>query len=238
MFHHSMRARLAGLDQGGGGIPFQFIGTAVATVVGDGDPVIDLSTITGLQQDDVVVVIAATGRYTTAPAVPGMVSSGWTTIGSDNVADAGATSLTAFFKVMGSSVDTSVTIDAFAPIDHGSMARAFAFRGLNLSNVVASHSITGEASNHRADPASATPSSSQVVLYGGAAYHNNKTFSDPGDWTNFAYSRFQPANFLSICYGYEEGGGVLVDPSRVTANNNEFDYNFSNVAFMLVLNKS
>lgn len=104
-----------------------FRGSAAGTVIDGGTVSIDLTTIAGLAQNDVVCVFAVSSAGTLA--TPGV----WVPIQSDTNVNAGTGQAGAWYKVMGAVPDTSVSFwDTGGTGDSGT-ALAFAFSGVDTS---------------------------------------------------------------------------------------------------------
>lgn len=118
-----------------------FRGSAVGSVIDGGTVSIDLTTISGLAQNDVVCVFAISSAGTLADP------SGWTLIQSDTNVNGTAYQAGAWYKVMGAVPDTSVSFwDTGGTGDSGS-AVALAFSGVDTTTPMDATATEVEGSN-------------------------------------------------------------------------------------------
>lgn len=144
-----------------------FVDSATGVSAGNGgDPTIDLTTITGLAEDDLVIVTYSMGTQA-GDYDMAMLSAGWTQISDIFSDDTGDTNLGVFRKFMGASPDTSAQVDGNGNASTAVAATAMAFRGVDLTTPldVAAVEATGINTMHP-DPGSIdfTTAGSAVVI--------------------------------------------------------------------------
>jgi hypothetical protein len=183
---------------------------------------VSLSAITGLAQGDVVVLFAG---ITSTSAAGDPAASGWTDCGVGKRANSANTAaMRCFYKVMGSTPDTSVSITGGASGD-GCCAAAFAFSGVNNDTPLTATSVSVTGSSTNPDPAAITPSMGNACIVAGAytpiqdttpsATVTNYLPSTPLN-TNSAATR---AGTVAAMYRIKTGGtgGVSENPGAFTS---------------------
>jgi hypothetical protein len=151
-----------------------------------------------LLQGDVVVV-----PYATSAVTDGAMSEGSATYTVVHEAysngTANDTNLWLGYKVMGGTPDTTITVLGTGGANHGTIATAFAFRGvdaavLDVAFVAGSHAATGTASTRPNAPA-ITPNTAGawIVVAGGGAAATGGAFTNPGD-LSATTNHFRSAN--------------------------------------------
>lgn len=129
-----------------------FIAAATpASVTNGGTATVDLTTIAGLAQDDIVLGFCfSTGGTRANP-------SGWTEIQSDTNVGAGSGQVQCSYKIMGASPDTSVSFWDSGTTADSTAALAFAFRGVNTASPINTSAETETGAGNNPDPPSVTP---------------------------------------------------------------------------------
>ena len=191
---------------------------------GTKDVALDLSTITGLATNDVVIVAYAIGDndgtdFTMAIAV----GTGWTKIADLHVDDDDDCDLGVFWKRMGASVDTSVTVDGQGGNDASVSALAVAFSGVDTTNAldVTTTTNTG-ASSADADPPEIdwSTAGTAVVICVAAAHDAAGTFTFPAGYTTNAQQRTHAdTTDATVGIGYKLSPADPENPGAATHSN-------------------
>src|SRR3989344_6008506 len=141
-----------------------FVGSAESGAGNNADPTADLTTISGLAENDLVIAACGLGDTDAVNGDVTMNTAGYTELNDLFQADDEETNLAVFWKFMTSSVDTSAVCEGSTlGNDTGTAIVVMAFRGVDTTAPfdVASTSITG-ASDPDADPPSIDWSSTGV----------------------------------------------------------------------------
>jgi hypothetical protein len=148
-----------------------FVGSAATVALNGGDATVDLTNITGLAQNDFVIVIGNRASSTTGVA-PTTSSSGWTQLATGTSNDTNATGSTVFYKVMGATPDTSFVVQGSGGANDSTSAVALAFRGLDATTQIDATTTSASASNTKFPTFTSITSSANDrvrVLIGAAA---------------------------------------------------------------------
>lgn len=189
-------------------------GTATGTVIDGGTVSVTLSGISGLAEGDVVVLCGQSSGGNVAGI------SGWTPATT-------ATSLgQVFYKVMGASPDSSVTLwDSGTTSDAGA-AVALAFSGVDTANVLDVSSPTPvSANNAAADPPAITPATDNacIVVFCNARTGSSAADTAIGNISGYttsvtAYGNDTNDAFVAAFYNILTGGaGVSQNPATPDA---------------------
>lgn len=204
-----------------------FRGSAMASSSPSTDTTVSFSGISGLAQNDLVIVAASMGdndNLTTLDMINN--SAGWTEMNTvRDTADVHDVHLTLWYKFMGASPDADVVIEGTGPGTDGSLAVVvMAFSGVDTTTPfdVASTSATGISSPH-ADPPSIdhnNPSGVWTVIAGAAGHilAGGCTFTFPAGYTTNAKSGSRDDTFdTTVGLGYRSSGGSdPEDPGAMT----------------------
>lgn len=157
------------------------VGTAFANGTGGADVTIDLTTITGLAEGDLVIVYGGSGGGTGA----GTSSSGWTT----NTYDGSASLKTAFiYKFMGATPDSSITCNGGgSPAANGVCYVAIALRGVDPVVFDATPTTTDHSStttDSPDNPSITTVTNNAVVVAAAVAANNDSTPGTPPGYSS------------------------------------------------------
>ena len=109
-----------------------FVGSATAASTNGGPTTVDLTTITGLAQNDIVIVGCGVGDTDDTDHDMTMTTSGYTEVADLFADDVNEAQLGVFWKIMGATPDTSaVCADPGAGNNAGQAVVAMAFRGVD-----------------------------------------------------------------------------------------------------------
>ena len=211
--------RVAG---GGAGAGITYVGgkTAVATA-GAGTTTVSLTNLTGgsdaaPQAGDVVVV-----GYSIGSNVDIDVSvTGYVEVADLLSTDTFRENLGIYYKVMGGTPDTSLTLGATTNANFGGVCAIQVWRGVDTTNVldVAAQTATG-ADSRRANPPSITPTTSGAVIVaigGTTAY--GVVFQTPSDLENWLTALAGTAYNNPIGMGSKAWTGGAFDPVEFGVN--------------------
>jgi len=205
-----------------------FRGSASATAVNGGDPSITLSGISGLAQNDLVIVAYSIADNDNVDENMAMITSGYTEVAdlfSNDTVDA---NLGVFYKFMGVSPDTTATCDGLGGTDAGVAAVAMAFSGVATVAQggpfdVTSTTATGLSTAHPNPPSISTftEATSWVVIAGGAADSAFSAIPDtityPTGYTTNPVSAFANDDTNAIVgMGYKSSPADPEDPGTMT----------------------
>jgi hypothetical protein len=172
-----------------------FVDSATGVTMDNGNnPVVDLTTITGLAQNDLVIYSYAVGNDDGQGNVDmAMVSAGWTEIADLFADDTLNVNHGVFYKFMGGSPDTTAEANGRGNVNAGVSATAMAFRGVDLVTPFDVASTTATGIN------TATPNPPSID-------HNNPS----GVWT-----------VIAIASGHGQGGPTYTWPAAYNTNKSE-----------------
>jgi hypothetical protein len=170
-----------------------FLGQDIARANNGGDPSIDLTTIVGLAENDLVVVAYGIGDNDGVDETMAMITTGYTKIADLFADDDQDTNLGVFWKFMGATVDTTAVCDGLGGNDAAVSAIALAFRGVDTSTPidVTTTTATGVNSNIPDPPSIDYPSTGVWTLAAGAFGHTSGptvTMTVPTNYAGISYS--------------------------------------------------
>lgn len=142
---------------------------------------VNLSSITGLATGDVVILFAG---ITSTSAAGDPTAAGWTDCGVGKKLNSASTAaMRCYYKVMGTTPDTTVSITGGASGD-GCCAAAFAFSGVNNDTVMTATATSATGSSTNPDPAAITPTANNACVVA-AAYTPIQDTSPSATVTNY-----------------------------------------------------
>jgi hypothetical protein len=123
-----------------------FVGAATpASSINGVDVAVDLTTIAGLAQNDLVIFAYSFGRSADVDNNMAVIEAGWTEVADLWANDVAESQLGVYYKKMGASVDTVVTGEGYDIFGSTGVAVAMAFRGVDTTTPmdVAATTATG-----------------------------------------------------------------------------------------------
>src|SRR5688572_1734450 len=171
-------------------MPISFVGSTTATSTNGDDVNLDLTAITDLAENDLVIIACAIGSSDDGDYNMVLVSPTDYAEVADLFADDDLdVQLGVFRKFMGASVDTDVLVEGFGNMNNSGAAIAFAFRGVDTTTPmdVAATTATGIDSAN-ANPPSINhnnPDGVWTVIVGGSAHNQagTRTYTFPTGYT-------------------------------------------------------
>ena len=170
-----------------------FVDSTSNSAVNGGDVVVDLTDIADLAEDDIVILSYAIGDNDDGDFTMAISSgAGWTKIADLYSNDSDETNLGVFWKIMGATPDTTVTVDGLGGSDASTTAVAMAFRGVDQTTPLDVTTTTATGINSvLANPPSIdhNGSTGTIVVAVGAGAHGGgvQTYTGgAGYTTNFA----------------------------------------------------
>ena len=165
-----------------------FVGSTSGNATDGGDVTLDLTTISGLAQDDLVIVAYVIGDNDNVDFTMAMVTAGYTGVAdlfSDDTEDC---NLGVFRKFMGASPDTAAQVDGQGGGDAAVAAAAMAFRGVDTTTPmdVAATTATGIDTAHPNPPSidHNNPSGVWTVIAGASGHAiTTHTYTFPTGYT-------------------------------------------------------
>ena len=195
-----------------------FVGSAEGSAQNGGDVTLDLTTISGLAQNDLVIVaysIADTGDVDHNMA---MVTAGYTEVADLWADDTDQTNLGVYYKFMGASPDASAVVDGLGGANAAVTAACMAFRGVDTTTPMDVSATTATGINTMdPDPPSIstfTEATSWTVIAVGSGYAGGgttDTYTFPAGYTTNAVdvSQDDPTATLTALTGM----GYRTNPS-------------------------
>jgi len=203
-------------------VAISFRGAATPVTAANGGAVaVDLTTISGLAQNDLVIFayMIASGNSANVDMAPS--EGGWTEVADLFQTDNIRTDLGVFYKKMGASPDTTVTGPATSDATHSLAAVAMAFTGVDTTTPmdVAAATASGP-STFIPNPPSIdhnNPSGLWTVIVGAAAHGQNaQTYTFPtGYTTNATQTTGLDDSDSSIGMGYRTNPSDPEDPGTM-----------------------
>lgn len=193
------------------------VGIVTGTAINGGDVTLDLTALTGGSDSapslgDIVLVASAVGNNLNAanPATP----SGWTNEVSISSDDSFDTALDVFYKIMGSTPDTSVICAGTGGADDATSATAFVFRGVNQGAPFASTTATSTGIGTAVpNPPSVTVGGGMYVGIGAACHSRNADAFTSSDLDNFTSQSGQDVYDIALGVGTS---ATVNDPAAFT----------------------
>jgi hypothetical protein len=166
-----------------------FVGGATDNANNGSNCVIDLSTIAGLAENDIVIVAFSNGDNDGVDETVSMTTSGYTKVADLFSDDNFDTNLGVFWKVMGATPDANATTAGMGGNDSGQSAVCMAFRGVDTTTPmdVTPTTATGINTVLPNPPSIDFDDANAWVVAIGAGAHDtgaNKTYSAPADYDN------------------------------------------------------
>jgi hypothetical protein len=165
-----------------------YVGGTSGTAENGGDVALTLSNITGLQEDDIVILAYGIADNDGTNFDMGIATgSGWTEVADLHAEDNYDCDLGVYWKIMGATPDTSVTVDGQGGNDASVTAIAMAFRGVDTTtpmDVTPTTAETSGTSNPNPPSIDHNGSTGTAVVAIGAASNtrNGETFSAPAGY--------------------------------------------------------
>jgi len=221
----NIKANIAGPYAYTGGKTFPtFVGGATARGINGNDATVDLSGISGLAQNDFVIVIGNRASGTTGVA-PTTSSSGWTQLATGTSNDTNATGSTVWYKVMGATPNTSFVVQGNGVLTDSTCGIALAFRGIDATTQIDATTTSASAANTKFPTFTSITSSANdrvLILIGAAASSNPGvlTYDIPADYDggledagNDTYD-----SLTGMAYKFVYGQSEAFTPSNFTGN--------------------
>lgn len=201
-----------------------FVAGAIANATNGGDVAVDLTDITGLAEDDLVVLIYGIGDSDGTDFDMGIASgSGWTEqadlFGGANAREA---NFGVYTKVMGATPDTTVTVDGQGGTNAAVAAVAIGFRGVDTAAPLDGVSPTTFTSSSTMDPSPASidyTTAGCAVVIAGASGHSqgSQTVTFPtGYTTNSAWTTGNDSNDITVSLGHNLSPSDPESPGQIT----------------------
>jgi hypothetical protein len=202
-------------------VAISFIGSVEGGATEGGDVTLDLTTISGLAQNDLVIVAYGIGDADNVDENMAMVTAGYTEVAdlfSDDVND---TNLGVFYKFMGASPDTSAVVDGLGGIDAAVVAIAMVFRGVNTGTPmdVAATTSTVIDTMHPNPPSIDWSTAGTWIVIAGASAHQatGTSYTFPtGYTTNAADLLSVDTTKITVGMGYRTNPADPEDPGVMT----------------------
>jgi hypothetical protein len=218
-----------------------FVGSAVANATNGGDPSIDLTTISGLAEDDVVVVAYVIGDNDNTDFDMAVVSpSGYAELADLFADDTRDCNLGVFWKRQGATVDTTLVLDGQGGTDAAVAAVAMAFRGVDLTTAIDTTTTTATGtSTWLADPPAINHTNDAdgvaVIAIGGAGHTRGDVGGTlpTGYTTNAATEGADDQTDAFVAMGYNLSPADPENPGIITptgADNAGFSWAAATVA--------
>lgn len=176
------------------------------------------------QEGDVVIIVSGAGS--TSDVSMSMITAGYTELFEAYESDTVDTNLAVYYKVMGATPDTDVTINESGNAAFASAAIAHVWRNIDTSNPIDAYTtqFTGVNSAHANPPAVTTITENAVVLAIGASGNTggSGTFIQGGDLENF-FTRGS-----NDTYDITLGVGSIATTSPTSVNPAAFTTTFDN----------
>jgi len=187
-----------------------------------GDPVLTLSGIAGLAQDDLVIISFGIGDSDGVDFTMAVLTgTGWTKRQDLFANDLQQASLGTFWKFMGASPDTSVTLDGLGGTNAACAAACIAFRGVDTTTPfdVADTTATG-INSYIANPGSInwTTAGAWTVIAGASAHTNGAvTYTMPTGYTTNPQSvGANDTNDITVGIAYKTSPASPEDPGNMS----------------------
>ncbi|MFZ9959157.1 MAG: hypothetical protein ACO3GP_02100 [Candidatus Limnocylindrus sp.] len=163
-----------------------FVDGTTASATNGGDVTIDLTNITGLAENDFVIVIGNRASSTTGVA-PTTSSSGWTQLATGTSNNTNATGSTVWYKVMGATPDTSFVVQGSGGANDSTCGIVLAFRGLDATTKIDATTTSASATGTKFPTFTSITSSANdrvLILIGAAAAGTTGvlTYNIPADY--------------------------------------------------------
>lgn len=196
-----------------------FVGSAEANAINGANVTVDLTAITGLAEDDLVIFAYSIG---TQAGNHDMAATGYTEVADLFSDDGGDTNLGVFYKFMTATPDSSVTGTGNANAGSSAAAVAFAFRGVDLTTPmdVTATTATGINTMHPNPPSIdfADVSAWTVIAVGNAHQTGGAgTYTFPTGYTTDAREAGADDTVDTTCgMAYNSGPADPEDPGALT----------------------
>jgi hypothetical protein len=205
-----------------------YIDSTTANANNGADATLDLTAITTLQEDDLVIVAYSIGDNDNNDYDMALVSAtGWTEVADLYSNDGRDANLGVFYKVMGTTPDTSVTVDGLGGTDTDTSAVAMAFRGVDTSTPmdVTDTEATGTNTMHPNPPSidHNNPSGVFTVIAGANAHTQGaQSFTFPTGYTTNAVDQTgDDTTDGSVGLGYNTSPSDPEDPGTMTLSGSD-----------------
>lgn len=224
-----------------------FVGTGYGIAANGGNATIDLTALTDGSgsaplENDVVIVFGGISTDVIGVA-PITSSSGWTQITTGTANDSVAAGMTAWYKVMGATPDTSFVVTGTALGTDSTAGIAFVFRGVDTSNPIDATTVVNSATDTVIPSFSSITSSANdkgLVLIGaatGAHTQAGEFYTDANGFYEFLESRgINDANDITLGVAYRRvyGQSSSFTPGAFGFTGNDTGL-YSNTAFSVIL---
>lgn len=221
------------------GAAVTYVGDAQNVVDNGADVTVDLSTITGLAEDDLVILVGGIPDDDRVDFTMALVSaSGWTKEADLFADDTDGASLGVWYKFMGATPDTSVTVDGLGGVDTDTVAVAMAFRNVDTAGPFDVSSVISEEINTSLpDPRSIDHSGDAGVVVVVAATNAHTSAVDTctpsaSYQTNFAQQAASDSTDGGVYIGYNTSPSDPEDPAQWTCTNSDTTNNSNAVVTM------
>jgi hypothetical protein len=198
-----------------------FVGSASNRANNGNDVTLDLTTITGLAENDIVIVAYAAGDNDDVDETMAMTTSGYTKVADLFSDDDFDTNFGVFWKVMGETVDTTAVTSGVGGNDTGQSAVCMVFRGVDTTTPMDVTPTTATGTNSiLANPPSIdyNDANAWVVATGGGAHNTgiNRTYSAPANYDDMISNGGNDTSDSSVGMCYRPDPGDPEDPGAFT----------------------
>lgn len=204
-------------------MPISYVGGRTDAFAGQtGTRSISLTTLTGgsnsaPQEGDLVVLFYGTGSNVTTGRTLSISTSGYDALTQQLGSDTYDTHFRAFYKRMGSTPDTSVTVSGTGSIANAGAVIIHVFRGVDPTTPLDVSAVPAVASNSaRANPPAITPTTQGAwIVAGGAGAHvdGTDTFTS-SDLSNFRTAGADDTYDVTVGAGTAEWSSGSFDPAQ------------------------
>lgn len=213
-------SRFLELSSGTTGGAITYVGTTENSSNNGADVTLTLSNIAGLAENDIVIVSYTIGDNDNVDMdMTVATGEGWTEIADVFSNDSNDSNLGVYYKVMGTTPDTSIALDGLGGTDTDTVAIAMAFRGIDITNPIDVTTQTATGINTAdADPPSIDHNDTDgiAVVAIGASGHDHAesaNYTGPtGYTTNFQNDNGSDTTDSTLGMGYNLSPSDPEDP--------------------------
>lgn len=214
---------------GGGGIAFR--DSVSDSTDNGGDAVLDLTGLTGLAEDDIVIIAYVIGDNDNVDFDMAVSSgTGWTEIVDLHQDDSNDVDLGVYYKIMGATVDTTVSLSGLGGADTDTIAVAMAFSGVDTTTPIDVTTTTDQGGN-TADANSPSidhnGTAGTAILSIAASGHdhtNTATYTAPTGYdTNLVQISASDGTDGTVAIGYDLSVSDPEDPGAFNLSSDSID---------------